>query len=183
MKVKVMGKKFECRKDIHYKTQTGTSCEKCNSNAFRLGIKPASSGLLDQCHRIDTQPEVRLRVGAFDVRVLVFSTADIFLASVHGKCLRYTEDVDVVFTKKNSSLLTLERGRWIRMLCDSSNLHKQKLVEPKSLASKMAAVKKVGQKNGEVGLLVEYLFCASALPLSYRSRCRQLGRKFSIYIY
>ena len=25
----------------------------------------------------------------------------------------------------------------------------------------MAAVKKVGQKNGEVGLLVEYLFCAS----------------------
>ena len=53
----------------------------------------------------------RLRVGAFDVGVLVFSAAAIFLASVHGKCLRYTEDVDVVFTKKNSSLLTLERGR------------------------------------------------------------------------
>ena len=62
-------------------------------------------------HRIDTQPEVRLRVGAFDVCVLVFSAAAIFLASLHGKCLRYTEDVDVVFTKKNSSLLTLERGR------------------------------------------------------------------------
>ena len=45
------------------------------------------------------------------------------------------------------------------MLCDSSNLHKQKLVKPKPLASKMAAVKKVGQKNGEVELLVEYLFC------------------------
>ena len=45
------------------------------------------------------------------------------------------------------------------MLCDSSNLHKQKLVKPKPLASKMAAVKKVGQKNGEVGLLVEYLLC------------------------
>ena len=44
------------------------------------------------------------------------------------------------------------------MLCDSSNLHKQKLVKPKPLASKMAAVKKVEQKNGEVGLLVEYLF-------------------------
>ena len=101
----------------------------------------------------------RLRVGAFDVGVLVFSAAAIFLASVHGKCLRYTEDVDVVFTKKNSSLLTLERGRWIRMLCDSSNLQKQKLVRPKPLASKMVAVKKVGQKNGEVGLLVEYLFC------------------------
>ena len=62
-------------------------------------------------HRINTQPEVRLRVGAFDVGVLVFSAAAIFLASVHGKCLRYTEDVDVVFTKKNSSLFTLERGR------------------------------------------------------------------------
>ena len=45
----------------------------------------------------------------------------------------------------------------MRMLCDSSNL--QKLVKPKPLASKMAAVKKVGQKNGEVGLLVEYLLC------------------------
>ena len=62
-------------------------------------------------HRINTQPEVRLRVGAFDVGVLVFSAAAIFLASVHGKCLRYTEDVDAVFTKKNSSLFTLERGQ------------------------------------------------------------------------
>ena len=62
-------------------------------------------------HRIDTQPEVQLRVGAFDVGVLVFSAAALFLASVHGKCLRYTEDVDVVFTKKNSSLFTLERGQ------------------------------------------------------------------------
>ena len=49
------------------------------------------------------------------------------------------------------------------MLYDSSNLHKQKLVRPKQLASKMAAVKKVGQKNGEVGLLVEYLFCGKAV--------------------
>ena len=64
-----------------------------------------------QYHRIDNQPEVRLRVGAFHVGVLVFSDAAIFLASVHGKCLRYTEDVDVVLTKKNSSLSTLERGR------------------------------------------------------------------------
>ena len=62
-------------------------------------------------HRINTQREVRLHVGAFDVGVLVFSAAAIFLASVHGKCLHYTEDVDVVFTKKNSSLFTLERGR------------------------------------------------------------------------
>ena len=43
-KVKVMCSKFECRKDIHYKTQTGTSCGKCNSKAFRPGIEPAFSG-------------------------------------------------------------------------------------------------------------------------------------------
>ena len=73
--------------------------------------------------------------------------------------LRYTEDVDVVFTKNNSSLSTLERGQLIRVLCDSSSVYKQKLVKPKPLASKMAAVKKLGQINGEVGLLVEYLFC------------------------
>ena len=58
---------------------------------------------------IDTQPEVQLRVGAFDVCVLLFLAATIFLARVHGTYLRYTEDVDVVFTKKNCSLLTLER--------------------------------------------------------------------------
>ena len=55
MKVKVMCRKFECRQDIHYKTQTGTSCEKCNSKAFRLGIEPASSGLLDQCSTTELQ--------------------------------------------------------------------------------------------------------------------------------
>ena len=47
-KIRVMCRKCECREDIHYKTQTGTSCEKCNSKAFRLGIEPASSGLLDR---------------------------------------------------------------------------------------------------------------------------------------
>ena len=50
-----MCRKFECRKDIHYKTQTGTSCEKCNSKAFLLGIEPASSGLLDQCSTTELQ--------------------------------------------------------------------------------------------------------------------------------
>ena len=129
-------------------------CQQYSSYYFILGRGRSRAKQLYPYHRIDTQPEVRLSVGAFDVGVLVFSAAAIFLASVHGKCLRYTEDVDVVVTKKNSSLLTLERGRWIRMLCDSSNLYKQKLVEPKPLASKMAAVKKVGQKNGEVGVLV-----------------------------
>ena len=42
-----MFRKFECRENIHYKTQSGSSCEKCNSKAFWLGIEPASSGLLD----------------------------------------------------------------------------------------------------------------------------------------
>ena len=57
MKVKVLCRKFECRKDIHYKTQTGTSCEKCNSKAFRLGIEPMSSGLLDQCSTTELSTE------------------------------------------------------------------------------------------------------------------------------
>ena len=47
MNVGDMSRKFECREDKH-KTQTGTSCEKCNSKAFRLGIELASSGLPDQ---------------------------------------------------------------------------------------------------------------------------------------
>ena len=34
--------KNECQKDMHYKIQTGTSCEKCNSKAFLLGIEPAT---------------------------------------------------------------------------------------------------------------------------------------------
>ena len=65
---------------------------------------------------VNTQPEVQLSVGAFEVCVLVFSAAAIFLASVHGKCLRYTEDVDVVFTKNNSPLSTLELEQLIRTL-------------------------------------------------------------------
>ena len=55
MKVKVMCRIFEQRKDIHNKIQTGTSGEKCNSKAFRLGIKPTSSGLLDQCSTTELQ--------------------------------------------------------------------------------------------------------------------------------
>ena len=55
MKVRDMCRKFECREGTHYKTQTGTSCEKCNSKAFRLGIEPASCGLLDQCSTTELQ--------------------------------------------------------------------------------------------------------------------------------
>ena len=40
----------------------------------------------------------------------------------------------------------------------------------------MAAVKKVGQKNGEVGLLVEYLFCA----LGTREAKRNAGSGYEI---
>ena len=42
----------------------------------------------------------------FNQKPIVFSAAAIFLASVHGKCLRHTEDVDVVFTENNSPLST-----------------------------------------------------------------------------
>ena len=37
MKVKVMFRKFECREDIHYKTQTGTSCEKMQLQGLPAG--------------------------------------------------------------------------------------------------------------------------------------------------
>ena len=50
--------------------------------------------------------------------------------------LRYTADVDVIFTKYNNPLSTLERGQLIRVLCDSS----KKLVKSKPLPAKMAAV-------------------------------------------
>ena len=45
----------KCREDIHYKTQTGTCCEKCYSKAFRMGFEPASSRLLDQCSTTELQ--------------------------------------------------------------------------------------------------------------------------------
>ena len=51
--------------------------------------------------------------------------------------LRYTEDVEVFFTKNNSPLSTSEREQLIRVLCDNSSLYKQKVM----LASTMAAVK------------------------------------------
>ena len=79
-------------------------------------------------HRMDTQPEVgELRVGAFDVFVLVFSGVAIFLASVHGKCFTlYRRCWSRFYDEKQF----VERGQWIRMLYDSSNVHKQKLVKP-----------------------------------------------------
>ena len=49
------------------KTQIGTSCEKWNSKAFRLGIEPASSGLLDQCSTTELQkslPTTWLLIGS-----------------------------------------------------------------------------------------------------------------------
>ena len=62
-------------------------------------------------HIIHNQPEVQLGVGTFDVCIVAFLAAAIFLESVHGKCLRYTKDVDVIFTKNNSPLLTFESGQ------------------------------------------------------------------------
>ena len=37
MIINAMCRKFECRKDIHYKTQTGTSCEKCKLRGLPAG--------------------------------------------------------------------------------------------------------------------------------------------------
>ena len=70
--------KFECRKDIHYKTQTGTSCKKCNSKAFRLGIEPASSGILDQCSTTELQKH-----GPQNGQVQEWGDAGLFLGVVY----------------------------------------------------------------------------------------------------
>ena len=63
-----MFRKFECREDIH-KTQTGTSCEKCNSKAFRLGIEPESSGLLDQCSPLSYRSRCRQLEREFSIYI------------------------------------------------------------------------------------------------------------------
>ena len=42
----------------------------------------------------------------------------------------------------------------------NASSYKQKLVKPKLLSGKMAAVKELQQNNREVGLLVDYIFCA-----------------------
>ena len=55
MIVKVMFRKLDCRYDIHNKTETGTSCEKCDFKDFRLEIEPVSSGFLYQCSTTDLQ--------------------------------------------------------------------------------------------------------------------------------
>ena len=94
MKVSVMCRKFECRKDIHYKTQTGTSCENCNSEAFWLGIEPASSGLLDQCSTIAffaTGPGLCLIVYTFTTLEFPTHNTDFHLltASVHVNAKYY----------------------------------------------------------------------------------------------
>ena len=87
----------------------------------------------------------------------------IFLASALEECSRYTEDVDVVFYEEKQFVVNF--GTWTINQCfvtahiHKQKLHKQKLVKPKPLAGKLAVVKKLGQKNGEVILLVEYLFC------------------------
>ena len=71
-----MYRKFECRKDIRYKTITGISCEKCNSKAFRLGIEPAPSGLLDQCSTTELQkplPTLGFPIHNFEFHLLITS--------------------------------------------------------------------------------------------------------------
>ena len=79
-----------------------------------------------------------------------------FVSSYLYSVLRYTEDVDVVFTKNNSPLLT-------------SIMNQNALWQLKSPQTKTRQIKdaswqngsreKVGRKNGEVGFLFECLFC------------------------
>ena len=65
-----MCRKFECRKDIHYKTQTGTSFEKCNSKAFRLGeSNPRPLGLLDQCSTTELQKPLPITWSEFSIYI------------------------------------------------------------------------------------------------------------------
>ena len=56
-----MCKKFECREDIHYKTQlTGDQLRKMQLQSLPpLGIEPASSGLLDQISTTELQKLIR----------------------------------------------------------------------------------------------------------------------------
>ena len=74
-------------------------------------------------------------------------------------------------------------ARSLSPLSSEVKKQKQKLVKPKPLASKMAAV---GQKNGEVGLLVEYLFCVSvnqtARLLSFERFSRNIRDKEKILV-
>ena len=68
--------------------------------------------------RIHNQPEVQLSVGTFDVCVLVFSTAAIFLASVHEKVF-YDEDVDIVFIRT-----TIHCQLWnVEQWCSEQRFH------------------------------------------------------------
>ena len=78
----------------------------------------------------------------------------------HGKYIN-----DVCFKTLYSTFFSCCFDYWIEVFKITKKCkQKQKLVKAKPLASKMAAMKKVaGQKNGEVRLLVEYLFSATMI--------------------
>ena len=86
--------------------------------------RPVSNKELALIHRVIYVPLPRSLVETWGgrghrIEPLMFAAA-IFLASMHGKCLCYTEDVDVVFTKKNSLLFKLwNMDNESEMLCDS----------------------------------------------------------------
>ena len=81
-----MCRKFEGREDIHYKTQTGTSCE--NSKAFRLGIEPASSGLLDKCSTTELQKPLPTTLNFLNITMtFIYSSNDCIAFS----SVKYTE--------------------------------------------------------------------------------------------
>ena len=90
--------------------------------------------------------------------------------------LRYTEDIDVVFTKNNSPLSILERGQLIRMFCDSSNLDLQtKTRKTKTTCWKNGGREKNGTKKIEkldFWLSIYYYTCMSNI-WSHVKRVRQ----------
>ena len=93
------------------------------SRAIGSGKRPVSNKEASYTHGLLSPPAMLScwDMGGRGHRIehLMFAAA-IFLASVHGKCLCYTEDVDVVFTKKNSLLFKLwNMDNESEMLCDS----------------------------------------------------------------
>ena len=71
MKVKVRCSKFECREDIHFKTQPD-QLRKMQLQDLRLGIEPVPSGSLDQHFTNWATETVADSFGAISVNIYVW---------------------------------------------------------------------------------------------------------------
>ena len=101
MKVGDKRRKFECREDIHYKTQTGTSCEKCNAKAFRLGIEPAPSGLLDQCSTTELQKPYMFLITCICGIFIAVTTLSVIQCFIHRKLKNRSNSARISLVEKN----------------------------------------------------------------------------------